>query len=278
MDFKRALFIFSFIFILIALTAISGYAYISSCNYEEHSRALTDKLHLMDKVKYHSKKALEIASFGIYRGYSEDINELKNIIQLSEFYKNQANRATILFFSLIFLFLLLLYIFHRDQRTTTLALLYISFVCLIFGLIAPILRIITYKDIPLLGYTVFQFQSKAIFTSIQELFTSNNRIVALLILLFSVLIPIAKTIVMAAISLRLDLFAHQKILTVIKHIGKWSMADVFVVALLLAYFGLDKEGFTDAELQIGLYFFVGYVILSMITSHLITHSDSLELQ
>lgn len=276
MNFKHGLFVFSFIFILIALTAISGYAYISSCNYEEHSKVVTDKLHLMNKVENQGKKILEIASFGLYEGYSKDINELKIVIELSQFYKNRANQATLLFFGFISLFLTLLYIFHIDKKIVILSLLFISLICLIFGLIAPILRIITYKDIPLLGYTVFQFQSKAISSSIQELFASGNHIVALLILLFSVLIPIIKTIVMFAITLRFDLFAHPKIFNLIKHIGKWSMADVFVVSLLLAYFGLDKEGFTEAELQIGLYFFVGYVILSMIASHLITHSNSME--
>jgi len=265
---------FNFFFLPLLLSSVGGFAYISSCNYEEHSKALTDKLHIMGKVKYQSKKVLEIASFGLYDGYSEDIQQLKNILKLSEKYKNHATQATVLFFSVIVIFLSLLYVFNRSKKILVATILLISSISLIFGLIAPILRVITYKDVPLLGYTVFQFQSKAIFTSIEQLFTSGNIVVATLILLFSVLIPIFKTLVMAIISLGTQEFKESKILHLIKHIGKWSMADVFVVALLLSYFGMDKEGFTDAELQIGLYFFVGYVILSMIASHLITHESN----
>jgi len=263
---------FSFIFSPLLLSAVGGFAYISSCNYEEHSKALTDKLHIMGKVKYQSKKVLEIASLGLYDGYSEDIKQLKHIIKLSEKYKNHATQATVLFFSTLVIFLSLLYFFNRNKKVIVATILLISSISLVFGLIAPILRVITYKDVPLLGYTVFQFQSKAILTSIEELFISGNMVVAVLILLFSVLIPIVKTLVMAIIVLSPQEFKDSKILHLIKHIGKWSMADVFVVALLLSYFGMDKDGFTDAELQIGLYFFVGYVILSMIASHLITHN------
>jgi len=267
---------FSFIFIPLLLSSVGGFAHISSSNYEEHSKALTDKLHIMGKVKYQSKKVLEIASFGLYDGYSEDIKQLKNIIKLSEKYKNYATQSTVLFFSIIVIFLPLLYIFNRNRKILLVTILLISAISLIFGLIAPILRVITYKDVPLLGYTVFQFQSKAILTSIGQLFVSGNIVIAALISLFSVLIPIFKTFVMVVISLSAQEFKDSKILNLIKYIGKWSMADVFVVALLLSYFGMNKEGFTDAELQIGLYFFVGYVILSMIASHLITHNKLAE--
>ena len=166
--------LFILIFIPVLLSVVGGFAYISSCNYEEHSKALTDKLHIMGKVKYQSKKVLEIASFGLYKGYSEDINQLKHIIKLSEKYKNHAIQATALFFSIIAVFLPLLYFLNRNRKILVATILLISSISLIFGLIAPILKVVTYKDVPLLGYTVFQFQSKAIFTSIEQLFTFTS--------------------------------------------------------------------------------------------------------
>jgi len=61
-------------------------------------------------------------------------------------------------------------------------------------------------------------------------------------------------------------------LRLIRNIGKWSMADVFVVALLLTFFIVNKDKSTDAAVQTGLYFFLCYVILSMIASHLLIHA------
>ncbi len=49
-------------------------------------------------------------------------------------------------------------------------------------------------------------------------------------------------------------------------IGKWSMADVFIVALLLANLSLNTDEYTDAKMQMALYFFSIYVILSIIAS------------
>jgi len=44
------------------------------------------------------------------------------------------------------------------------------------------------------------------------------------------------------------------------------MLDVFVVALLLVYLGSGKGGVTRSEIEIGLYFFLAYVLLSMTAS------------
>lgn len=44
------------------------------------------------------------------------------------------------------------------------------------------------------------------------------------------------------------------------------MADVFVVATFLVYLSGSKGEMSRAEVQMGLYFFLAYVILSMIAS------------
>ena len=44
------------------------------------------------------------------------------------------------------------------------------------------------------------------------------------------------------------------------------MLDVFVVSTFLVYFTSDTSGISQAEVQVGLYFFLIYVILSMITA------------
>ena len=49
------------------------------------------------------------------------------------------------------------------------------------------------------------------------------------------------------------------------------MADVMVVAVLLSFFVVGEEGFSDSWLGAGLYFFAGYCVLSLITIQLISH-------
>ncbi len=53
-------------------------------------------------------------------------------------------------------------------------------------------------------------------------------------------------------------------LHIIRFIGKWSMTDVFVVAILLAFFSTESKSFTDASVGPGLYFFAGYGLLSLL--------------
>jgi len=54
----------------------------------------------------------------------------------------------------------------------------------------------------------------------------------------------------------------------VKAIGRWSMTDVFVVAVLLAFLTADTAQLTDATLGPGLYFFAGYGLLSIAAGQL----------
>ena len=55
-------------------------------------------------------------------------------------------------------------------------------------------------------------------------------------------------------------------------IGKWSMADVFIVATFLSYLSFSNMNTgidTEANTLVGLYFFLAYCILSITSSHII---------
>ena len=60
-----------------------------------------------------------------------------------------------------------------------------------------------------------------------------------------------------------------KSLTLIETLGKWSMLDVFVVALLLV--SLKLGALAKVEVHYGLYFFTASVILTMALSFWIYH-------
>jgi uncharacterized paraquat-inducible protein A len=57
-----------------------------------------------------------------------------------------------------------------------------------------------------------------------------------------------------------------KLISIFKHLGKWSMLDVFVVSLLLVYLSVGSSQNSYSEIENGLYLFLIYVILSLINS------------
>ena len=102
--------------------------------------------------------------------------------------------------------------------------------------------------------------------SIQKLFETGDYVIAIVIILFSVIIPMLKTVSLFLISVFQDnLFTH-KLIGFFKVIGKWSMIDVFVVAVLLVFLSVNKGDISKAEVQVGLYIFLIYVISSMFIS------------
>jgi hypothetical protein len=130
------------------------------------------------------------------------------------------------------------------------------------GVGATALSLIAFKDMPLIGQVVFKFESKGIAQTIIKLFSSGNAVLGGLIFLFSIAVPFGKV--------ALTLFAtythgpkHDKAMKIIKAVGKWSMADVFVIAVLLAFLAMGGDEFTDAWVGPGVYFFAAYCILSM---------------
>lgn len=151
----------------------------------------------------------------------------------------------------------------NGRRSATRHLCYTSLILFFVGIGATALGMIAAKEVPVLGMVVLKFEAKGIASTIAKLFTSGNAFLGLLIFLFSIAIPLAKVGLMLYATYTTG-EPHVKAMKVIKAVGKWSMADVFVVALLLAVFaigGSDKS--TDAFTGPGLYFFAAYCILSM---------------
>ena len=137
---------------------------------------------------------------------------------------------------------------------------------LALGLLAPILMVTIHKEVEYIGDIVLSFESKGVMGSIEKLWESGDIVVALVILLFSVLVPVSKVFSLLFISIFMQSrFAHN-IVKFFKLIGKWSMVDVFVVAVFLVYLTANKGDISRAEVEVGLYFFLAYVIVSMLVS------------
>jgi uncharacterized paraquat-inducible protein A len=111
--------------------------------------------------------------------------------------------------------------------------------------------------------------SRSIIDTIAALYQSHHFVVAMLVGLFSIVIPAVKLITMLILMLPVPPLIKQRLSKMISGIGKWSMADVFVVAIIVSYMagnasaGMGDMLKTQSQFEIGFYYFVGYCIFSI---------------
>jgi hypothetical protein len=117
-------------------------------------------------------------------------------------------------------------------------------------------------------------KTRSILGTARELFDSGNYVVGFLIMLFSVIIPVTKGLLLLGSALIKELGIKGHSYDIANLISKWSMADVFVVAIVVAYLAANAtrdmgEIFTlQARFEPGFYFFLGYCVLSILSAQL----------
>lgn len=105
---------------------------------------------------------------------------------------------------------------------------------------------------------------------IASLWTSGDRLLTIIVTLFSVILPIAKLAVAQLAAAQVPAATH------ILHrwigiLSKWSMLDVLLVALVI--FGAKTSGLATAIAQPGLWFFTASAILSAVAVHFIVANE-----
>ena len=253
------------IIILFLLTALGYFGFVTYKHAKNYEATTSQIAAACDANGLASEKIDEftsIISFGLLK------NKSKILLQkLKEEQKLSKERSkTYLYYFTGTLVLILLLTFTCTLRDASLTLSFATFISLIYGLINPILMVTIHKQIEYLGDVILSFESKGIIGSISKLFENGEAAVAITILLFSVLLPLLKSL-----TLTYTLLFHKHpwsrhLVDFFKHIGKWSMIDVFVVAIFLVYLTSNGGGISQAEIQVGLYFFLIYVLLSMVTA------------
>lgn len=122
------------------------------------------------------------------------------------------------------------------------------------------------------GHSPVYDKTRSILGTAEDLWQFGYRFVAVLILLFSVVIPVLKALLLVAASVKPD---NSRLLRVNAILGKWSMADVFamgvIIALLAANAASSESAVVNfnAELHSGFYWFVAYCVLSNIGSQML---------
>lgn len=128
--------------------------------------------------------------------------------------------------------------------------------CLVAGLILPA---ITLKEL------IFWTNTFSVLTGIQSLFDEGHYFLGLVIMLFSIFFPIFKLIILSMVwffelpSGKREFYVHW-----LGVLGKWSMLDVFVVAVTIVITKIS--GLAKANAEIGIYFFGISVALAMIVT------------
>jgi hypothetical protein len=123
---------------------------------------------------------------------------------------------------------------------------------------------------------VFQ-QTRSIVSSVRRLYEVGSPVPATLILLFSVIVPFIK-MVLVGWAVFVAPARRQQTLAFVETIAKWSMADVFVVALFITYLAaMASQSSLDAgppivtftaQFGAGFYWFAAYCLFSLASQQL----------
>lgn len=105
---------------------------------------------------------------------------------------------------------------------------------------------------------------------VADLAATGDYILAAVVFFFSMIFPFAK-LMMLWLIWRLPLYETQrrKILRWLGNLGRWSMLDVFAVAILIVL--AKMRTLTEVQPRIGIYFFGSAIIGSMLTTMLVEH-------
>ncbi len=194
-----------------------------------------------------------------------------------------------------------------NQRLIALGLLAVAYVCLIPGVTLPVLDLsgaLEKREVAELGKelinnsgnsTVAMFggiagrlidsmdtegqvdvyqQHRSILGAVQELARTGHVLVAFLVILFSVIVPVVKGGLVVYGNVGAASPARERASSVANSLSKWSMADVLVIAIFIAFLAARATQNSgelvrfDADFGQGFYFFLGYCLLSITSAQL----------
>jgi len=148
----------------------------------------------------------------------------------------------------------------KTKKVTGIATLTLSIVFFGLGIYFPLLS--THKQL----IFKFSYQEINIFQSIAMFFESKEYFLGSVILVFTVVIPVIEYIRLIFITI-----LNKKSSNKLRHIDKWNMLDVFLVALLLLNFKMNSN-FLVMQLKIGTTFIALAVIFRILTISLVTNN------
>jgi paraquat-inducible protein A len=132
----------------------------------------------------------------------------------------------------------------------------LSFTLLLIALSLPLMKV---------EKMVFWKNEYSVIAGVHGLWEQGQYALAIILFFFSVVFPIFKLAVLGFVwFIRLAEVKRKTVLHWLGILGKWSMLDVFVVAILIVLVKLGP--LAKVEPQRGLYWFAAAILVSMITS------------
>lgn len=141
---------------------------------------------------------------------------------------------------------------------------FLAFVVLVPGVTQPLMTLSA--TFSLLGFeqTLFE-ETRSIIGTVQHLAGAGYPVIGGLVLTFSVIIPVIKALLILVALVT----GHRWLWGLVAVLGKWSMADVFVVAIMVGYFSSNAAVELNAQLHSGFYWFLAYCLLSVFSGMLL---------
>jgi paraquat-inducible protein A len=129
-------------------------------------------------------------------------------------------------------------------------------VCLALGVSLPIIKLTKY---------VFWSTEHSLLTTVSTLIRDNQLFLGITVLVFSILLPVLKLFYLVLLSTlpAVEIRRQGFRLRALEWLGKWSMHDVLVMALMI--FFIKSQGLYDAASLSGVYFFTASVLLMILS-------------
>ncbi len=156
----------------------------------------------------------------------------------------------------------------KVRNVAALVLIAVSLAILIPGLTEPLITIRATVNFMGQSHEVFR-DTRSIIQTIRNLHESGNDFVAGLILLFSVIVPFVKVLLLGVVPLLKKTESRSRLFLFVRSISKWAMVDVFVVAIWVASLAGKAADNFDASVERGFYFFVAYCLTSLVAMQLL---------
>ena len=143
-------------------------------------------------------------------------------------------------------------------------------------LVMTLLLFIVGVSLPILTITKLLIVSNevSILTGLFQLIEEQQYFVFIVIFLFSIVLPLLKLYYLFLLSARkaVDKQAYSKYLYLMHRYGRWSMLDVFVIAILIMTVKLGA--LASVEIELGMFYFTSAVILLMIITSVMVKLES----
>lgn len=214
-------------------------------------KAITDKVG--DLLLKDSSNNLVDARDRIYKAYGVDNFEACNQILKERVTELEAKQKDLIKYILIALLIVMsILLIGRMGLSFKETILWMTIACSVFlvlGIALPMIDLdarLSDVDLKIMGENihfdeqVMYFQSKSIIDVTKTLLEGRGfdlKLVGILIFLFSIIFPFSKMLLTGAYVQFESARSSSLVKTVIFYLGKWSMADVFVVAIFMSYIG-----------------------------------------